>query len=62
MLKREIAVVLSVLAALGMCAAYAEEPVSLGAEQAVSTPAGENLLVINSDDIEFSAVPLTGDA
>lgn len=60
MLKREIAVVLSVLAALGMCAAYAEEPVSLGAEQAVSTPAGENLLVINSDDIEFSAVPLTG--
>lgn len=60
MLKREIAVILSGLVALGMCAAYAEEPVSLGAEQTVSTPAEENLLVINSDDIEFSAVPLTG--
>lgn len=60
MLKREIAVILSGLVALGMCAAYAEEPVSLGAEQTVSTSAEENLLVINSDDIEFSAVPLTG--
>lgn len=60
MLKRGIAVVLSGLAVFSMCAAYAEEPVSLGAEQTVSTPTGEDLLVINSDEIEFSAVPLTG--